>query len=865
MPPGAPASISYGAAPDTLMAPVGEVFPHPFGRYTLLERIAIGGMAELFLATAPGEHGFARKVVIKRLLPHLAREPVYTAMFIDEAKLTARLNHPKIAQTYELGRVDNDLFIAMEFIDGIDVLGLLRENAWLRQRVPIEYSVWICHEILDALDFAHNLREDNGAPSGVVHRDISPSNLLLSRRGDVKLIDFGIARASGPGRHHRTKSGTLKGKYGYMSPEQVLEQPVDARSDLFSVGVVLAEMLCGRRLFAAAAELDVLLMVRDAKLTRLDQFGGHIPPSLDVILRKALRKEVNERWQSSAELRDALGEWLFQEHHRVSPRQLAAMVEKLHDTVWQRKRDAMDKSDADNAALAAQATVTGAVVAPPRRRSARLSEGLPALLDSKVMTIDTGVSNVVTGVMSSLDGIPRGELRMTDSLPIISIESNDPADDLPDRSSPTMPSALGSAAPLAAGSDHEIELDFHRDDARAVAAAIDDDDDLGLGPAGSAGIAAALAHANGSGAVTRALRHQLDDTGVVSVATQAGLSAAGFLDTDFGDLAAEIEAAVSHLDSPVPVAHRDVETSISYASIEDAISAVAPVASDPSASDFDETAVESGPSRTDSVELPTADEIVLAAAQAEPQFTAELITPSSEEGDFATIAPITVLFRMASTHSTGLLIASVGGIKKEIFVRAGIPEYVTSNVASELLGAYLVQCGALSSGELAMALAMMPHYGGKLGDTLVGLGLLKPLEVFRHLTVQVRQKLIDVCTWTKGSYGWYDGRAIERTAFPLDINPFEVMGAGAMAMRDELVTAWMGKFAAETLVHKHARPVVALERFEIVGLNLLFDRIDGQRTVGELVTESLDAATQRRTARMLVLLQQTELAIVESL
>ena len=842
-----------------MMAAVGEVYPLPFGRYTLIERIAIGGMAELFLATAPGEHGFERKVVIKRLLPHLAREPVYTAMFIDEAKLTARLNHPKIAQTYELGRVDNDLFIAMEFVDGIDVLGLLRENAWLRQRVPLEFSVWICHEVLDALDFAHNLREDSGAPSGVVHRDISPSNLLLSRRGDVKLIDFGIARASGPGRHHRTKSGTLKGKYGYMSPEQVIEQPVDSRSDLFSVGVVLAEMLCGRRLFAAAAELDVLLMVRDAKLTRLDQFGGHIPPSLDVILRKALRKEPTERWQSAHELRDALAEWLFEERHRVTPRAVAEMVDQLHDTVWRRKREAMAQSDADNAALTASATATNAAAPPLRtRRAHRLSEGLPAILDSKVMTIDTGV---VTAAVPSLDGIPRGELRLSESMPIISIE---PMDDEPEPPfpPPTMPPGLGSQGPLATGSDGGIDVDFNRS-GDAASTGLIDDDDLGLGPAGSAGFAApkATTSASGSGAN---VRRPDDVSGRVSTITQVKVAAAGFLDTEFGDLAAEIEAAVMHLES-VPVPVYVPENSIRYASIEDAISAVAPVASDPAAVDFDESSIESGPSRSDALVLPTPDEVVRAAAQAEPPFAAEIITPSSEEGDFANIAPITVLFRMASTQSTGLLVASVGGIKKEIFVRAGIPEYVTSNVASELLGAYLVQCGALSSGELAMALAMMPHYGGKLGDTLVGLGLLKPLEVFRHLTVQVRQKLIDVCTWTKGSYGWYDGRAIERTAFPLDINPFEVMGAGAMAMRDELVVAWMSRFAAETMVLKHARPIVAIERFEIVGLPALFERIDGQSTVGELVTESLDAATQRRIARMLILLQQTELAVIETL
>lgn len=803
---------------------MGDEFPSRFGRYTLIERIAVGGMAELFRATAPGEHGFERQVVIKRLLPHLAREPVYTAMFIDEAKLTARLSHPKIAQTYELGRVDDALFIAMEFVDGIDVLGLLREHAWQRKRPPTEHAVWICHEVLDALDFAHHLADEHGQPLGVVHRDISPSNLLLSRRGDVKLVDFGIARAGGSGRHHRTKSGTLKGKYGYMSPEQVVEQPVDARSDLFSVGVVLAEMLCGRRLFAAAAELDVLLMVRDAKLTRLDQFGGHIPPGLDAILRKALKKDPADRWSSAAELRDALADWMFQERLRITPRHIGELVESLHDQVWRRKRETMAHSDAENAALAAAAP---GLVAPPRRPR-RPSERMPALLDARMTLSDTG------GV-AALDGIPRGELKMTDSLPIISIEEVEPERDAPP-----------SAGPLAIGSDGALDLDLGLD---AMTSGVEPDD-LGLGPAGARGT----------------IPPPLDgDGGRVSVATQAAVSAAGFLDTDFGDLAQEIEAAVQHLQLPVPIAAAEVEASVRYASIEDAIAAVAPEAPDPASIDFDETEVEPDHARSDAIRMPSAEEIAARATLAAPPPEAEVITTTTEEGDFTTVAPIALLFRLASTQATGLLVASVGGIKKEIYIRAGVPEFVSSNIASELFGAYLVQCGALSSGELAMALAMMPHYGGKLGDTLVGLGLLKPLEVFRHLTVQVRQKLIDVCTWTKGTYGWYEGRALERNAFPLDLNPFEVLGAGAMAMRDELVVAWMGEHAADALIHRYVRPPVPPERFEIVGLPALFARVDGMRTVGELVTESLDPATQRRTARMLLLLQQAGLVVTESL
>ena len=307
------------------MTAVGD-FPVGFGRYQLVERLAIGGMAELFVAITPGEHGFTKKVVIKRLLPHLVEDETYNAMFIDEAKLTARLVHPKIAQTFELGKVDDALYIAMEFVDGIDVLALLREFAAKRRRVEPQLAAWIAHEILDALDYAHNIRGEDGKALGIVHRDISPSNVLMSVRGDIKLVDFGIARAVDPDRAHKSKSGTLKGKYGYMSPEQVIEQGLDNRSDLFSVGVVLAELLTGRRLFAAANELDVLLMVRDAKLHRFDKYGADIEPELASIVRTALKKSVEERWQNAAAFRDALSEWLYEQRHRITPKQVAEVV-----------------------------------------------------------------------------------------------------------------------------------------------------------------------------------------------------------------------------------------------------------------------------------------------------------------------------------------------------------------------------------------------------------------------------------------------------------------------------------------------------------------------------------------------------------
>jgi hypothetical protein len=242
-----------------------------------------------------------------------------------------------------------------------------------------------------------------------------------------------------------------------------------------------------------------------------------------------------------------------------------------------------------------------------------------------------------------------------------------------------------------------------------------------------------------------------------------------------------------------------------------------------------------------------------------PPALADIPEPPDDTGDFSATPPLRVLFRLMTARATGLLVVAVGGVKKDIYVRDGMPEYVASNVASELFGNYLVTKGVLSDGELAMALAMMPHYGGKLGDTLVGLGLMKPLEVFRHLTRQVRTKIIDVCSWTKGSFGWYAGRENPREAFPLDFNAFEILGAGAMAMPDEHIESWIAKHGKVRLRAARTRRV-GPERFEVQGLVELCELLDGRRSVGDLVELAPDRVERLRTGRMLCLLEACDLA-----
>ncbi|HEU4729127.1 MAG TPA: serine/threonine-protein kinase [Kofleriaceae bacterium] len=300
--------------------------PKAVGRYQILDRLAVGGMAELFKATLTGDHGFEKLVAIKKILPHLATDRSFVEMFIDEARITAQLDHRHIVQVFELGTDADTPYIAMQYVDGLDVLALLRECARAQIRLPPDFAALIARDVLDALDYAHNALDSSGRPLGIIHRDISPGNVLLSWRGDVKLTDFGIARAAE--RRHKTEAGTLKGKYGYMSPEQVSGSEVDARSDLFSVGILLAEMVMARRLFTSTNDLDILLMVRDARLDRLHKYAAEFPVELRVLTVRALQRRPEDRWQSAAQFRDALDDWI-RRTTRVSSRSLASLLGKV--------------------------------------------------------------------------------------------------------------------------------------------------------------------------------------------------------------------------------------------------------------------------------------------------------------------------------------------------------------------------------------------------------------------------------------------------------------------------------------------------------------------------------------------------------
>lgn len=278
------------------------------GSYTLFERIGRGGMAELFLARQETELGATRLVVVKLILPAFASDKRFAEMLIHEAKLAARLGHRNIAQVIELGRDAGRLFIAMEYVEGVDLTALLRHCSERGHGLPVEHAVSIVSDVLAGLDYAHRRTTDAGVPLGIVHRDVSPSNILVSYDGDVKLCDFGIAHANDLVAEDATDA--LKGKAGYMSPEHARGEPVDSRSDVFAAGIVLWELLAGRRLYRPRGPIPLIEQARLADVPALPDLGLPQQDLLARIVGRALKVDRKERYSSAAIFQLELEEYL---------------------------------------------------------------------------------------------------------------------------------------------------------------------------------------------------------------------------------------------------------------------------------------------------------------------------------------------------------------------------------------------------------------------------------------------------------------------------------------------------------------------------------------------------------------------------
>ncbi|MDP2342644.1 MAG: protein kinase [Deltaproteobacteria bacterium] len=349
-----------------------EPLPTKIDRYEPLKKLATGGMAEIFLAKQSGLEGFEKVVVLKRILSHLASDEEFVSMFLDEARIAAKLSHPNIVQIYDLGKADNTYYIAMEYVSGRNVQHLINKQQGQGGHLPVEHVCRIIAGVCDGLFYAHSRKDYDGKPLNIVHRDISPQNILVSFAGGVKVVDFGIAKAST--QLAQTRAGVLKGKYAYMSPEQVRGAKVDHRSDLFAVGLVMYEMLTGMRAFERDTSLKTLKAIVQEKPLNPREANPEIPMDVVKLLSKALEKNPDRRYKTAQEMQLALEDFLEQSPKKSNNVRLSRFLYELFD----------DELNSAEGTLVVKGV--GQVIIPTSQGAAPAKPAFEEEVDSKTLT-----------------------------------------------------------------------------------------------------------------------------------------------------------------------------------------------------------------------------------------------------------------------------------------------------------------------------------------------------------------------------------------------------------------------------------------------------------------------------------------------
>jgi serine/threonine-protein kinase len=648
-----------------------------FGPYRIERRLATGGMAEVFLAHRQGPHGWSKRVALKCILPQLARDPEFTSMFIDEARLAARLEHPGIVPVFDFGEhrspgeLSGTLFLAMEYVDGASIARLLRAVSARNEMVPLSAAVHVGIETARALAYAHHLRDERGGRLEVVHRDVSPANILVSRRGQPKLGDFGIARFAEAA--HRTDEGHVRGKLGYMSPEQVSGGAIDGKTDVFTLATVLAELLIGVPLFGSGTDLDILLRIRNADISTLRAAPRTIPTDLVRVLMDALQKRPEARPDAAT---------------------FAESLERLA-----RRRGLIGEG---SLVLARTLYRLDLVSAAAEDRDAREPGARPTSL------VDTG------DVPKLKSSVPPAQRPGTEEL-------------------------IAKLA-LEPTPSWEVKLE----DGRL------------LGPLAFPVLVQKILA--GDIPPTASLRK---DDGTFSLASQ------------------------------VPELSRYLG---SHALV------FKPGAFDPG-------------------EL-------------------ERATSSGHLSDGSLLS---LVCRLGKERATGLL--SLRGAhddrKKKVYFVDGRPDFVSSNDPTELLGEHLVRSGACMRMEVDMALAMLPKYGGRLGDALVRLGILTPSELYAAIESQVRARYLEAFRWKAGAWCYVPGARAGEQTVPMREGVPDLLREAAETADLAVVTGALRPLRDKTLLPGISPPFP----LSVYGARPLWRQVVGQAS-GNTVSRAVALHTQ---------------------
>jgi len=617
------------------------------GPYVIERRLATGGMAEVFVAQRKGPHGFSKRVALKRILPQFAADPDFVGMFIDEAKLAAMLQHPGLVSVFDFGEQGGELFLAMELVEGTNLNRLLRACSARGEVVPIDVALYVVTQLARALAYAHRLSFPNGEPMGFVHRDVSPANILLTHTGHVKLSDFGIATRLG--RSRMTEDGHVRGKLGYMSPEQVMGRDVDGRSDVFTLATVLGEMLVGEPLFGSGSELDILVRIRDVDLSVLHTSDRKVPRDVRRLLLTGLEHKPVER-PTARDFADAADEIRRRRGMGHAPDRLARLLARV---------GLVDGPDAEAALDAPGGRVT-------------------SFFDTSV--ISPAAEEIVADVGIRSPNIYRAKVG-------------------------------------------ELEL------------------------------------------------------GPMSFPKLVQLFTSGRVDSD------------------TPISKEG--------------SAFAPAKI-----------------------LPELTRFVMSPALS---WRLEEIARADQQGDIAAGALLPVFFQIMRERRTGVLHAWGDVRRKKVYFVEGKPEFVGSTDRRELLGEYLVEHGYCLRMEVEMALALLPRYGGRLGDALVGLGILRPVELFRAITSQVRWRLLELFRWRAGHWAFIEGLRSHEETLPIADDGYELLrdavdGAHSEELQAILEPHW------ERLLVPVAAPPVPIASFELPARwARVLTEVRGDSTIGGIV------------------------------
>jgi serine/threonine-protein kinase len=624
------------------------------GGYHIEAKLGAGGMAEVFSARREGPHGFSKRVAVKRILPSAAEDEAFVKMFIEEAALAARLSHPNIVQVFDFGDDDGELYLAMELVEGTSLGRLLRAAASRKQALPLHVALYLTAQTARALDYAHRLRRDGGEPFGLVHRDVSPGNLLLTRTGHLKLADFGIACTSSRERH--TGNNDLRGKLGYMSPEQVQGLPLDGKSDVFTLTVILAELLMGRPLFAGGAQLDVLLRIRDVDLRPLEQSDKRIPSDVRRVLKEGLKSDPRER---------------------PDAKQLAATLESI---------------------------------------CAR--RGFPGDASAQVARLMAAYELCPPGHHDD-EGIAR---------PTSCFEPVEGADEFLGASHETSTGAVVS--PLDLAPRHAYFPQIARD----------------------------------------GRNESVSFPELMRMATTGELHANTLIRRG--------------KEAPRPAC-----------------------------------------------ELPELARVFSTPAL---QWSPEEISRPRLRGDLGGASLLPIVNSLTRNRESGVLYLDDGKRKKKIYFVDGRPDFVASTMRDEMLGQFLVDKGVCLPMEVDMGLAVLPQHKGRLGDALVSLGVLRPVELYRAVAAQVRGRYLDAFRWRRGEFLYVRDKASNEETYPIEQDAHVLMRDASMALNASELEAALAPLW-EKVIRPPLEPHASMSAYQLPdSWRWVLQQARGDQTVGSL-------------------------------